>query len=88
MKTLTMKFGGTSVGSPEAISSVVQIVSEEVGRGSRVVVIVSAMSGVTDALVDFGARGGGGQQVGLSLLLAKAARPSRRSAASADRPRQ
>ena len=50
MKTLTMKFGGTSVGSPEAIQSVVNIVTEEVGRGSRVVVVVSAMSGVTDAL--------------------------------------
>ena len=52
MSTLTMKFGGTSVGSPEAIGSVVQIVSDEVGRGSQVVVVVSAMSGVTDALIN------------------------------------
>ncbi len=51
MSTLTMKFGGTSVGSPEAIGNVVQIVSDEVGRGSQVVVVVSAMSGVTDALI-------------------------------------
>ncbi len=52
MSTLTMKFGGTSVGSPEAIGNVVQIVSDEVGRGSQVVVVVSAMSGVTDALIN------------------------------------
>ncbi len=51
MKTLTMKFGGTSVGSPEAINSLVNIVSEEVARGNRVAIIVSAMSGVTDALL-------------------------------------
>ena len=29
MSTITMKFGGTSVGSPEAISNVVSIVGEE-----------------------------------------------------------
>jgi bifunctional aspartokinase / homoserine dehydrogenase 1 len=51
MKTITMKFGGTSVGSPEAITNVVQIVHEEIERGNRVVVVVSAMSGVTDALI-------------------------------------
>lgn len=51
MTTLTMKFGGTSVGSPEAIHNVVDIVGEEIGRGNRVVVVVSAMSGVTDALI-------------------------------------
>src|SRR5690606_39643754 len=51
MQTLTMKFGGTSVGSPEAIASVAGIVGDEVARGSRVIVVVSAMSGVTDALL-------------------------------------
>ena len=52
MKTLTMKFGGTSIGSPEAITNVVNIVADEVAAGNRVVVIVSAMSGVTDALIN------------------------------------
>lgn len=52
MSTLTMKFGGTSVGSPEAIANVVNIISEETARGNRVVVVVSAMSGVTDALIN------------------------------------
>lgn len=50
-KTLTMKFGGTSVGSPEALEKVLAIVAGEVQNGHRVVVVVSAMSGVTDALL-------------------------------------
>jgi aspartate kinase len=51
MATITMKFGGTSVGSPEAIQNVVTIVSESAQRGDKVVVVVSAMSGATDALI-------------------------------------
>lgn len=51
MKTVTMKFGGTSVGSPEAISTVVQIVKSERENGNRVLVVVSAMAGVTDDLL-------------------------------------
>jgi aspartate kinase len=51
MTTVTMKFGGTSVGSPEAIQNVVSIISEAVGRGERVIIVVSAMSGVTDSLI-------------------------------------
>ncbi len=49
---ITMKFGGTSVGSSESISNVVSIVQDEVQRGNRVIVVVSAMSGVTDALIN------------------------------------
>lgn len=51
MQTLTMKFGGTSVGSPEAISNVAGIVGDAAAQGNRVIVVVSAMSGVTDALI-------------------------------------
>ena len=51
MKTITMKFGGTSVGSPEAIATVADIVRAERERGNRVVVVVSAMCGVTDMLL-------------------------------------
>ena len=51
MSLLTMKFGGTSVGSPEAIRSVARIVKRELDAGSRVIVVVSAMSGVTDMLL-------------------------------------
>ncbi|HZG65334.1 MAG TPA: aspartate kinase, partial [Herpetosiphonaceae bacterium] len=45
-----LKFGGTSVGSAAAISAVVAIVAERT-RAHEVVVVVSAMSGVTDALL-------------------------------------
>lgn len=52
MRNITMKFGGTSVGSPEAIASVVDIVAGEVQQGNRVIVVVSAMNGVTDSLLE------------------------------------
>lgn len=48
---LTMKFGGTSVGSGQRIREVAGLVHEAVDQGHQVVVIVSAMSGVTDALI-------------------------------------
>lgn len=48
---ITMKFGGTSVGSPEAISQAVDIIEDELANGESVAVIVSAMSGVTDMLI-------------------------------------
>jgi aspartate kinase len=51
MNTVTMKFGGTSVGSESAISNLVGIV-KEASATQRVVVVVSAMSGVTDTLIE------------------------------------
>src|SRR5688572_30995967 len=50
MKTLTMKFGGTSVGSTDAIRSTIEIVRRAKEQAENVVVIVSAMSGVTNLL--------------------------------------
>ncbi len=52
MTTLTMKFGGTSVGSAEAHSQAADIVLEQVNDWDHLVVVVSAMSGVTDALTE------------------------------------
>ncbi|GAB4525051.1 MAG: aspartate kinase [Anaerolineae bacterium] len=52
MTTITMKFGGTSVGSPAAIRNLTQIVQEAHATGNRLVVVVSAMSGVTDMLIN------------------------------------
>jgi aspartokinase/homoserine dehydrogenase 1 len=49
---IVMKFGGTSVGSPEMIARTGEIVQQSLGRGEQVVVVVSAMSGVTNALSD------------------------------------
>jgi aspartate kinase len=51
MRIAVMKFGGTSVADPEAIRRVAAIVQAEIARGSRPVVVVSAMSGVTDRLL-------------------------------------
>jgi aspartate kinase len=51
MTTLTMKFGGTSVGSIEALTQSADIVVEQAGKWNRLAVVVSAMSGVTDALI-------------------------------------
>ena len=45
-----LKFGGSSVGSAEAISKVVAIVSESIKK-EPTIVVVSAMSGVTDQLI-------------------------------------
>lgn len=50
MTTLTMKFGGTSVGSAEAFTQASDVVLEQAEKWDRLVVVVSAMSGVTDAL--------------------------------------
>jgi aspartate kinase len=51
MGTLVMKFGGTSVGSPEAISQAVEIIDSTSKDWDRLVVVVSAMRGVTDMLI-------------------------------------
>ncbi|NTU62668.1 MAG: aspartate kinase [Chloroflexi bacterium] len=51
MGTLIMKFGGTSVGSAEAIRSTAEIVRAAQVAWPRMVVVASAMSGVTDALL-------------------------------------
>ena len=52
MKLITMKFGGTSVGGAEAITNLAGIVKTARNAGDRVIVIVSAMSGVTDQLIE------------------------------------
>jgi aspartate kinase len=52
MKTLVMKFGGTSVGSAAAIRSMGEIIRAAHVDWPRVVVVVSALSGVTDMLLD------------------------------------
>ncbi len=51
-QTLVMKFGGTSVGSKDALMKAAQIVKDARAEYPRVVVITSAMSGVTNLLLD------------------------------------
>ena len=49
---IVMKFGGTSVGSAERIAQAAQLAADTVAQGHQVVVVTSAMSKVTDALID------------------------------------
>ncbi len=51
MAIITMKFGGTSMGSAEAIDKAAAIICEQIDKGDSVLVVVSAMNGMTDALL-------------------------------------
>jgi aspartate kinase len=51
MALIVQKYGGTSVGNTDRIKNVARRVAEYRTRGDRVVVVVSAMSGVTDGLI-------------------------------------
>jgi len=51
MKKLVLKFGGTSVGSIAKILKVANIVAKRHKEGNAIIVIVSAMSGVTNELI-------------------------------------
>ena len=51
MPIVVQKYGGTSVGNPERILNVARRVVETQKAGNSVVVVVSAMSGVTDGLI-------------------------------------
>ncbi|MDH3520127.1 MAG: aspartate kinase [Myxococcales bacterium] len=51
MALVVQKYGGTSVGTPDRIRNVARRVVDTVKAGHRVAVVVSAMSGETDALV-------------------------------------
>ena len=51
MALIVQKYGGTSVGNPERIKNVARRVLATQQAGNQVVVVVSAMSGVTDALI-------------------------------------
>ncbi len=53
MSLIVMKFGGTSVGDTDRIKNAAAKVAEEIRRGNKVAVVVSAMSGVTDQLIGY-----------------------------------
>lgn len=59
-RTLVMKFGGTSVGTAEAMRAVCQIVHDSQADWPQVVVVTSALSGVTDLLLDTALRAASG----------------------------
>lgn len=53
MAVLVMKFGGTSVANVERIRDVARHVKREVDAGNQVAVVVSAMAGATNQLVEW-----------------------------------
>ena len=61
---LVMKFGGTSVGSAERMRVAAQIGAEQ-KRRRPTLVVVSAMSGITDLLLDSMRHAEGGDSAGL-----------------------
>ena len=67
---LVMKFGGTSVGSAERMRAAASLTAEQ--RGKRPVAIVaSAMSKITDLLLDTMRHAEAGDRAGLETNLAK-----------------
>ena len=61
MSLIVQKFGGTSMGSIERIKQVAGRVIKEKNEGNDVVVVVSAMSGETNRLLDLAVKMGGKQ---------------------------
>ena len=51
MKTVVLKFGGTSVGSIDRIKKVAKIIATYKKRKFKVIVVSSAMSGATNELI-------------------------------------
>ncbi|MDR2468483.1 MAG: bifunctional aspartate kinase/homoserine dehydrogenase I [Spirochaetaceae bacterium] len=64
---LVLKFGGTSVGTPEAIAQAAAIIQDERHADKVRIVVVSAFSGVTDMLISL-ARGVAEHQAGIEAL--------------------
>ena len=60
-KLLVMKFGGTSVGTPAAMAQVVQIIQSTRSEWPAQVVVVSALSGVTNLLINSAIRAARGE---------------------------
>ena len=51
MALIVQKYGGTSMGAPERIRNVAKRVARWKAQGHQLVVVVSAMSGVTDNVI-------------------------------------
>ena len=62
-----LKFGGTSVGSVQSIQTLLGILQKEVKRKEKPVVVLSAMSGVTDLLSAMAERAANGEDFSTQL---------------------
>ncbi|MFC2926755.1 MULTISPECIES: aspartate kinase [Hyphobacterium] len=70
MERVVMKFGGTSVGTSDRIRASAARVADEAAKGHAVAVVVSAMAGETDRLLELaGAHGGALGQVETDVVL-------------------
>ena len=58
---LVMKFGGTSVGTISAVNNVKEIIKDVQKDWSRIVIVLSALSGVTNLLIDCAEKASKGQ---------------------------
>lgn len=69
--SLVMKFGGTSVADPDAINRLIGIVKQRIpaSKAPAPVVVVSALSGVTDKLVEVTRRAEEGDGTGAAAVL-------------------
>lgn len=47
-----LKFGGTSVGNSDCINSVINIISDYLQKREQIIVVCSAMAGITDELIN------------------------------------
>jgi aspartate kinase len=82
MALVVMKFGGTSVEDPVAIGRTAAIVAGRVAAGKRPIVVVSAMSKVTDQLLRCAAAAAQGDRTG-ALAIASRLRSRHRDTAFA-----
>ncbi len=57
-----MKFGGTSVSDGSRIRGAVKIIKDHIDLGSNVVVVVSALNGVTDTILEIAEQAASGNQ--------------------------
>ena len=65
---IVLKFGGTSVGKAENIKKVAAILQQYKSDGKRVGVVVSAMSQVTNRLIDMGNKAASGDASYIDVL--------------------
>lgn len=57
-----LKFGGSSVGTPERIKGVIKIVTDSISKDENPVVIFSAFQGITDLLIEAGKKASAGKE--------------------------
>jgi bifunctional aspartokinase / homoserine dehydrogenase 1 len=48
---IVLKFGGSSIGTPERIDNVIKILSSYLDKKKKIAVVISAFHGITDALI-------------------------------------